>query len=303
MRISVTYLYTILNYGYPPEIKDDFKAIAELERMGFHYLELEGLGGRHTQGVWDNRKEYRKCLDDHGIHVHNFCGVDPELVSMDDKVRRAAYERFKRTAELGVYLGAETLHLASYAPPVKYIGKAPYQLDEKYSFGNTFRISVPDDFSWERLWSILVESCRFTAEVAAQYDRTVIMEPRVAEIICSADSMLRLIKDVGMSNFKANFDTGHFSAQRENVPLALKKLEGQFANIHIADNDPVDTNHLPIGEGTIDWFEFFKILKQMNYIGYLGLDLGESDQIEKDYKLSLERIKDITDKLEIELEY
>ncbi|MDD4494491.1 MAG: sugar phosphate isomerase/epimerase [Eubacteriales bacterium] len=303
MKIGITYLYTILNYGYPPKVEDDFKAIEEIERMGFHYLEMEGLGGRHTEGVWNNRNVFRKRLDAHNIHVHNFCGVDPDLVSLDNNKRKAAYESFKRTAELAVYLGAETLHLASYAPPVEYIGKAPYQLDESYSFGDTFRMHIPDDFSWERLWSVLVESCRFTAEVAAQYNRTVIMEPRVAEVICSADSMIRLIKDVNMDNFKANFDTGHFSAQRENVPLALKKLEGQFANIHIADNNPIDTNHLPIGAGTIDWYEFFRILKLMNYTGYLGLDLGKSEHIEQDYKLSLERIKIITDKLGIELQW
>lgn len=238
MKIGITYLYTILKYGYPPKVEDDFKALGEIRKMGFKYLELEGLGGKHTEGVWAKRVELRKCLDDNGIHVHNFCGVDPALVSMDDAKRKAAYEAFKRTAELGVYLGTETIHLASYAPPVEYIGGAPYQLDEDYSFGNTFKVRIPEDFSWEKLWSVLVESCKFTAEVAAQYDRTIIMEPRVGEIVCSADSMIRLINDVDMPNFKANFDTGHFCAQRENVPLALKKLEGKFANIHLSDNNP-----------------------------------------------------------------
>ena len=41
------------------------------------------------------------------------------------------------------------------------------------------------------------------------------MEPRVGEVICSVDSMIRLLDDVNSDYFKANFDTGHFSAQRE----------------------------------------------------------------------------------------
>jgi sugar phosphate isomerase/epimerase len=270
--------------------------------MGFHFLEMEGLGGTHTEGVWQHRFDFKKCLDDHNIHVHNFCGVDPELVSLDDEKRKAAYERFKRTAELGVFLGAETLHLASYAPPVEYSGKAPYQLDEEYSFGDTFRVHIPEGFSWQRVWDVLVESCRFTAEVAAGHGRTVIMEPRVGEVICSADSMLRLIHDVGMNNFKANFDTGHLSAQRENIPLALMKLEGQFANIHISDNNPINTDHLPIGDGTIDWHEFLHVLQSMNYDGYLGLDLGGRDSIEDDYKRSVEYLHAIGQELGIEFE-
>ena len=303
MKIGVTYLYTIFKYGYPPNAEDDFMALKELSELGFHYLEMEGLGREHSETISKRRDEFKKCLEDNGIHVHNFCCVDPDLVSLDDKKRKAAYERFKYTSELGVYFGTETLHLASYAPPVEYIGKAPYQLDEDYTFANGLRVKIPDGFEWEKVWQVLVESCRYTAEVAAQYKRTIIMEPRVAEIICSVDSMIRLINDVGMPNFKANFDTAHFSAQRENIPLALKKLEGKFANIHIADNNPIDTQHLPIGKGIIDWYEFFRLLKQMNYAGYLGLDLGTKDTICEDYKSSIELISDIASKLDIHIEH
>src|SRR4051812_55859 len=248
MRISITYLYAIFKYGYPPKPQDDFKALADIEKMGFHYLEMEGLGGEHTDGVWRNRTDLKKALSNHNIHVHNFCGVDPDLVSLDDTLRNRAIESFKRTAELGAYLGAQTLHLASYAPPVQYIGDKPYGLGETYKFGDVFRTHIPDGFSWPKVWNVLVESCRATARIAAGVGRTIIMEPRVGEIICSVDSMIRLIKDVGEPNFKANFDTGHFSAQRENVPLALAKLAGMYGNVHVADNNPINTDHLPIGD-------------------------------------------------------
>ncbi len=291
MRLSITYLYTIFKYGYPPSVEDDFRAVADIEKMGFHYLEMEGLGPEHTQQVWRRRRDLKECLDDHGVQVHNFCGVDPELVSLDDARRLAAYERFKRTTELGVYLGAQTLHLASYAPPIEYLGDAPYRLNADYRFANTFRVRIPDGFSWDSVWGVLVESCRHTAGIARQFGRTIIMEPRVAEVVCSVDSMIRLVRDVGMDNFKANFDTGHFSAQRENVSLALMKLEGQYANIHVSDNNPADTNHLPPGEGIIDWDEFFRVLRLQRYDGYLGLDLGNRPSLVEDLKKSVVVLK------------
>lgn len=301
MKLSVTYLYAIFRYGYPPSIEDDFRALAEIERMGFHYLEMEGLGAEKTEEVWRHRHELRKRLDGHGIRVHNFCAVDPDLVSLDDSKRMAAYERFRRTAELGVYLGAETLHLASYAPPVEYIDQPPYQVGDDYAFRDRFRLRIPEDFSWRRVWDVLVESCRHAASVAAEHERTIIMEPRVGEVICSVDSLLRLISDVGRPNFKANFDTGHFSAQRESIPLALTKLEGQFANIHVSDNDPRDTHHLPVGEGSIDWREFFRVLKKQNYTGYLGLDLGGREEIERDLRQSREHLNQFARAEEITL--
>ena len=33
MKTNITYLYTIIRYGYPPSIDDDFKALAEDDRL------------------------------------------------------------------------------------------------------------------------------------------------------------------------------------------------------------------------------------------------------------------------------
>lgn len=278
MKLSVTYLVTILKYGYPPKAEDDIRSLEYLNRLGFHYLEMEGLGKAHAEQLRKNLKAYRQALEDNGIRVHNFCCVDPDLVSLDPQKRIAAYDHFQKMADVGCELGAETLHLASYAPPVTYLGRAPYQLDGgEYTFGSVSRVRIPEGFSWQQVWDTLVESCAFCAGYAAQLGKTVIMEPRVGEVICSVDSMMRLLDAVGHPNLQANFDTGHFSAQREDVCLALKKLEGRYANIHIADNDPVNTEHIPLGTGCIDWEEFFRLLVQQDYQGYLGLDLGAKD--------------------------
>src|SRR5688572_30201315 len=176
MRLSITYLYTIFKYGYPPKPADDFKALADIEKMGFHFLEMESLGPEHGAGVWDRRQDFKKALDDHHIHVHNFCGVDQDLVSLDASKRKQAYDRFHRTAELGAFFEAETLHLASYAPPVQYIGDRPYGLGQSYKFGDTFRTRIPDGFSWRQVWDVLVESCRHCATVAKSHGKTIIME-------------------------------------------------------------------------------------------------------------------------------
>jgi sugar phosphate isomerase/epimerase len=293
IKIGTTYLYTIMKYGYPPKPDDDFRAFEEIAKMGFHYLEMEGLGSIHGENVYRNRNAYQKALADAGIHVHNFCIVNPDLVSLDEGKRKAAYEEFRRFAEIGALLDAETYHLASYAPPVVFEGKVPYQLDGgHHEFADQLSLHIPDGFSWKRVWEVLVESAAFCADVAKEYDKIILMEPRVGEIICSVDSMIRLLDDAGRDNLKANFDTGHFAAQRENVNLALMKLEGRFANIHIADHDGATVEHLSVGDGIIDWAEFFRLLKVMNYDGYVGLDLGRND-LEKNLIRSREFIRQV----------
>lgn len=304
MRISITYLYVIFRYGYPHSVRDVLAALPQIRKLGFRFLEMEGLGAAHLRAMFAHRKSVAAALEDNGLHVHNFCVVDPALVSLDPAKRGKALDQFRLGADLGAFFGAETLHLASYAPPVRYLSARPYQLGgkRKYTFANQTRVRIPAGFEWQPVWDALVESCRACADIAAQHGKTVIMEPRVGEVICSVDSLLRLIEHVGRPNFQANFDTGHFSAQRENVALALKKLEGKFANIHISDNDPVNTQHLPIGDGSIDWLEFFRGLKTMHYAGYLGLDLGMSKTIVRDYGKSVERIQEIAAKLKLPVE-
>lgn len=304
MKLGITYLYTIFRYGYPHRVDDALRSIPEIRKLGFRFLELEGLGAPFLLALYRRRAELVRIAKDSGVHVHNFCVVDPNLVSLDAARRAKALERFRLGAEIAAELEAQTLHLASYAPPVNYLDARPYQLGGKegYRFASVPRIRVPRGFDWDRVWNALVASCQACAEIAAGYGKTVIMEPRVGEVICSVDSLLRLIEHVNRPNFRANFDTAHFSAQRENPVLALFKLRGRFANIHLADNDPANTDHLPIGDGAIDWMEFFRVLKRMNYQGHLGLDLGLSRNLVRDYRKSIERIRAIAGDLQIPLE-
>src|SRR6185503_12687053 len=132
------------------------------------------------------------------------------------------------------YFGARTVHIATFVPPVKFIGPAPYVGQMK--FGETYKVKLPKDFSWEKQWNVLVESVQRCADIAGQNDLTLIIEPRVGEMICSTDSMLRLMDHVSRDNFKANFDCAHLKAQKEILPLSARKLEGRIAGLHLADN-------------------------------------------------------------------
>ncbi len=303
MKISITYLYPIFKYGYPHSVDDALRALPEIRRLGFRYLEMEGLGPENMSTIYRRQKELLSALSDNGLHVHNFCVVDPNLVSLDPGVRRCALEGFRLGAELAAALGSETLHLASYAPPVEH-ARRPYQLssDHGYEFVDVTQVRLPKGFRWSEVWDALVDSCRECADIAREHGKTVLIEPRVGEVVCSVDSLLRLLEHAQRPNLKANFDTAHFSAQRENVVLALAKLEGQFANIHAADNHPRNADHLPIGDGSIDWREFLATLGRIGYDGYLGLDLGLDEHLVDGYRRSIERLQEIAADLKLPLE-
>ena len=148
MRISITYLYVIFEYGYPHSMRDVLAALPKIRKLGFRFLEMEGLGAAHMRAMYAHRKSVAAALADNGLHVHNFCVVDPALVSLDPAHRTKALDGFRMGAELAEFFGSETLHLASYAPPVRYLSAKPYQLGgkKKYSFANQTRVRIPTGF-------------------------------------------------------------------------------------------------------------------------------------------------------------
>ena len=84
--------------------------------------------------------------------------------------------------------------------------------------------------------------------------------------------------------------------------VALHKLRGRFAKIHVADNVPSSADHLAVGRGTIDWEGFLATLHGMGFDGVLSLDLGGGPDIVANYRESAQRRAEIAARLRIPLE-
>ena len=80
------------------------------------------------------------------------------------------------------------------------------------------------------------------------------------------------------------FDVGH--ANTTGTIDAFLKEKKRFANIHIHDNMGKDDEHLPIGEGTVDWKKVLSELK-----GYGGNFVLEQDKGIPDALKSLEYLR------------
>ncbi len=282
ITLSVSYLVTIVKHGYPPSFKGMERGFREIAAWGFHHIELEGIGPAHSEIMRKRAAALRQTLGDLGLRCHNFCAVDANLTHPDPRRRRAAMRTVHNACEAANLVGAETLHLASYPPHVRYPNGLPYQVGRKYRYTQTSAVQIPKDYSFDRDWKTLVGSCREIADLAATHGRIVLMEPRVGEMIASSDSMLRLLEHVGRPNLKANFDTAHFAKQREAIPIALEKLRGRYGNFHVADHDGQTLDHLPCGRGIIDWRGFLTGLKRHGYSGYLGIDTSRAATAKSD---------------------
>jgi sugar phosphate isomerase/epimerase len=111
----------------------------------------------------------------------------------------------------------------------------------------------------------------------------------------NTDGFLYLAEQVNRDNLRFNFDTANLFVRKENLQLALLRLSSHIDYIHISDNRGHKTEHLPIGKGSIEWSTFFNTLKQINYQGLIGIDVGGSESevgdLDQAYNTSYQEIK------------
>ena len=235
------------------------------------------MGAEHIRAMHREQQRFARRLEALGLRCVNYCPVLRELVSVDPAVRAAAYPIFELGAETAAGFGSRTVHVATYLPPVEFVGPKPYV--GKLRYGEHYQVVMPDDFTWESQWNALVDSVRTCADIAARHGLVLIIEPRVAELVSSTDSLLRLMDHVQRPNLMANFDCAHLNAQKEILPLSARKLAGRIGGVHLADNDGSDNRHLMPGDGNIDFTGVFKELVRQGFDGSLGIDLGSLPQL------------------------
>ncbi len=298
MKINMCWLYAISKYGYPPSIEDTLKVIDEISELGFPYMEMEGVREENMKAVWNARKEIKQRVEDRGIKLMNFCPILPELVSLDKREREKGFELYKIGLELADYFETELVQIDSFTPPLKFKGNAPYK--EAINFGLELRVEVDPEFRWEDQWKVLVESFNRAAEMAKEHGKKLCVEPRVGEMIANTDSALRLLDHVDSDNLGVVLDTGHLNAQKEILPLSVEKLGNKIYYLHVSDNDGKTNEHLGLGKGNIDWDGVFLALKKHGFDGYVGLDIGNVENLDKEVIESKNFLERLFERLKIE---
>lgn len=72
----------------------------------------------------------------------------------------------------------------------------------------------------------------------------------------------RLVEEIGSPSFRLCIDSGHLNVYSEvEIEEWFRVLGAYVAEVHLHDNFGAIDDHLPIGDGTIDFAAFFRLLK------------------------------------------
>ncbi|WP_047152260.1 sugar phosphate isomerase/epimerase family protein [Aneurinibacillus tyrosinisolvens] len=140
-------------------------------------------------------------------------------------------------------------------------------------------------------WNYSAEGLADVARYAKELGVTIVVEPTPADsnLIETADDALLLSEQTGESNVKVMFDTFHALYRNEVASDYVYRMADKLHHVHIADSD-----RLPPGQGRCDFTAVLKALKDINYDGYLSMEVGfHTRQAEPDWyaRTSIEYFK------------
>ncbi|PLR82303.1 sugar phosphate isomerase/epimerase [Bacillus canaveralius] len=233
--------------AYPLE-----EVIKRIANIGYDGIEI-GAASPHAYPptlTKERRKDVKKILDHYGLELSSMLpalsgGPGHNVASPIAEERRHTIEHYKDLAELCSEWGGKTL---LYIPGWQVFGTSRKQ-------------------AWE--WS--KEALTEIANTAKDYGVTLVVEPTPfdSNLVDRCDDALELMEEVNQPNVKVMFDTFHALYRKEVSSDYIYQMGNNLAHMHISDND-----RLAPGQGRGDFHSVIKALKDINYDGYLAMEIG-----------------------------
>jgi sugar phosphate isomerase/epimerase len=184
---------------------------------------------------------------------------------VDRKIKEVTLERLSKTMELGRFFG-----------PKMIVFHPGY---EKWKFDGNERLWL--DSSLET-WGPLVEK-------AEKMRLTLAVENVFEE---SPGTLKSLLEKINSPHFRFCFDSGHQNVFSQSaLPLWLETLGRYLGEVHLHDNHRNMDEHLPMGEGTFPFDQFFSLLKQLRLNPIYTIEPHEEEHLRR----GLEAIKKYID--------
>ncbi|TWT32001.1 sugar phosphate isomerase/epimerase family protein [Blastopirellula retiformator] len=174
---------------------------------------------------------------------------EPTLVSPDRHGRQRRFEFIRHCIDEAVKLKADCVSLWS--------GK------------------LLDDASPKAAMDRLVEALQPVIEYAEQQQMPLGFEPEPGMFIDTMDRFAELCERIDSPLFQLTLDIGHLQCQAE-LPLGavIREWGSRIVNVHIEDMKRGVHEHLPFGEGEIDFSEVISALRDANYKLGLHVELS-----------------------------
>lgn len=240
MNLAVSALH--LMHEPLDEIYDKFLSLGtnliELTDSGYH-----ALNTKRVERLLEIKSSYNI---NYSIHAP---WADTNLSADDDLIREWILKRIRASIRFTSDLGAQSLVI------------------------HPGWLTATDRFMKGRAWELNIRSVRWLLRYANEYGVDLLME----NVPQSKPYLLVSVSDFEMFYEEIKFDLGivldiaHSHLQGETLDF-IESFSDKIRHVHVSDNHGESDEHLPIGEGSIDWQKALNALKNIGYSGWVTIE-------------------------------
>jgi len=138
-------------------------------------------------------------------------------------------------------------------------------------------------------WDALRAAILKAADYAASLGVTLCLEPHVGHICLTWESTLKLLREIGSPNLRANFDASHYFVLGLDYRVALEQLRDYVVYVHLKDyllkraplgnlsQSPDNAVPTALGDGDFPLAEHLGHLRSIGYDGVVSAELYVAD--------------------------
>ena len=131
---------------------------------------------------------------------------------------------------------------------------------------------------------ILFDSLKKISDYNKDYGVTIALENMPDTFITTmkvSQEVLEVLENKQLSEIKHTMDVGHLETNNVDIGEYIHDLRKYLIHMHLHDNFGEFDNHLPLGEGNINFPKIFRALKEINYVGRIILEMTNTEDILK----------------------
>jgi len=223
------------------------EAIRNAGKIGFAGVELIAMdrGELYDYYTPPRVKELRALAAANGLEISQFAVYSTAcegMASLDAAEKSDGMKVFEKGIDVCADLGCKIVNLVSHWPvglkaPIEYPPSYIYPIARGAGRMPTSKVvmEIPQPFDFARIWDNYVDSLSKATSYAAKRGVKLAIEGHAHVIVSGADALLRLFDRLDHPNAVVNFDTSWHFIQREYVPMAIHKLKGKIAHVHMGD--------------------------------------------------------------------
>jgi sugar phosphate isomerase/epimerase len=247
-------LYGAMNFP----IKSVLAEIDEFARLGFDYLELAmDPPQAHYSTISENKEAILKALDSHSMQLVCHLPTFVSIADLTEGIRKASLTEMFKSLEVAAELNA----LKVVLHPGHISGLGVFVMQTALHFGR------------KSLTAIIAKADQLGICICLEN-----MFPRF-QTYFKPEHFGEILEQ--FTDLKITLDTGHANIDNRDGSKLLdfiRRFSHRIGHVHLSDNFGKRDDHLPIGEGTIDFDRVAKALKECGYDDTITLEIFAEDR-------------------------